>query len=55
MPDPTIMLVERALDGAMRLLMRAANRAESLRDQGLSDDLFDIARECARVLESLHN
>lgn len=53
MPDRTVMAVEGLLDASIRVLMRAAARAESLRDQSLSDDIYMIANEVARLLDSL--
>lgn len=42
--------LERALSSATGSLVRAASEAETLSDQGLSEDLYQLAGEVARLL-----
>lgn len=53
MPNREIIAVEQLLDATLRTLVKAAGRAEYMRDQGLCDDIFQIAREVADLVEHL--
>lgn len=53
MPDPLKLRIESKLARAHQLLWAAAREAESMRDQGLCDDLYQIAGEVGRVNTSL--
>lgn len=53
MYDPSKLAVERALARAHLALWQAASEAETWRDQGYADDLYQLAEEVGRVNVSL--
>lgn len=53
MPDTQVLAIEKMLAIAHQSIWRAAHLAESMRDQGLSDDLHDLANEVNRITEDL--
>ena len=53
MMDSNSEAAQRGLSQALGALVRAADKAEHMRDQSLCDDIWQIASEIARLIESL--
>ena len=53
MPDASVLRIEKLLAAAHMALWRAAAESEHMRDQGLTDDLYQLAAEVGRVNVSL--
>lgn len=53
MPDRRVLDIERKLAAAHRALWTAAQLAETMVDQGLTDDLYQIFTEIGRINISL--
>lgn len=49
MPDPRILKIEKLLAVAHKVLWAAATESESLRDSGLTDDLYGLCGEVGRL------
>lgn len=52
-PNPTVLIIEKHVGVAHQALWSAAQRAELLRDQGLSDDLRALCIELERLQTAL--
>jgi len=55
MPDLHVLMIEKHIDNAFNSLTRAALFGESLRDQSLTNDLYQIRDELSRLQLDLLN